>query len=289
MKKHLTTLSLILALSSCQTSFNSKSSGKEASVASDPAKTIVSTYSGGRVTLKDVNFELEKLIAKNDKLKGLTFDKLSQEQKEAVIKEVIIKEIAHKEAKKRKLDKDNDYQDALKNFESEMLKQKLVFALAKEAADEKNVKKNYDELATKLKDKKDIRISYIAVKTAKEAEALYQVLVKYPNSFALQAKRKSLDLEIAKKGGDLGFVMEDSLPSEIVKQIKTINKGQLSKPLQLSNGKWAIIKFVDERPAEILPYEKVKDVLTQNIAKKAIEDFVSQSLKKAKMSILIKE
>ena len=287
MKKHLTTLSLILALSSCQTSLNPKVSSKEGS-ANDPSKTIVSTYSGGQVTLKDVNFELEKLIAKNEKLKGLTFDKLSKEQKEAVIKEVIIKEMAHKEAKKRKLDKDDDYQDALKNFESEMLKQKLVFALAKEAADEKNVKKNYGELAAKLKDKKDIKISYIAVKTTKEAEVLIQVLAKHPNSFASQAKKKSLDREVAKKGGDLGFVMEDSLPAEVVKQAKVMNKGQISKPIQLSNGNWAIIKFEDERPAQIAPYEKVKDALAQNLAKKAIEEFVSQSFEKAKMNILVK-
>ena len=284
----LTAINLVLLLSSCQNS-HFKSASKPSSDSDDQSTTIISSYSGGQVTLKDVNFEIEKLVAKNEKLKGLTFDKLNQEQKETLIKEVIIKEIAFKEAKKRKLDRDKDYQEALRNFELELLRQKLIFEIAKEASDEINVKKNYDELVAKLKDKKDIRISYIAVKNLKEAEAIYQILVKYPNSFALQAKRKSLDLEIAKKGGDLGFVMEDSLPPEIVKQIKTINKGQLSKPLQLSNGKWAIIKFVDERPAEILPYEKVKDVLTQNIAKKAIEDFVSQSLKKAKMSILIKE
>ncbi len=285
--KILAAIPFIILLSSCQ-NISSKSTNNIASAADEESKTIVSTYSGGQVTLKDVNFELEKLVAKNEKLKGLTFDKLSQEQKEAVIKEVIIKEIAFKEAKKRNLDKDKDYQEALKNFESELLKQKLIFALAKEATDEKNVKKNYDELAAKLKDKKDIRISYISVKTAKEAEVLDQVLSKHPNSFASQAKKKSLDREVAKKGGDLGFVMEDSLPSEIVKQVKTMNKGQVSKPIQLSNGKWAIIKFEDERPAEISPYEKVKDALAQNLAKKAIEDFVSQSFEKAKMSILVK-
>jgi hypothetical protein len=49
----------------------------------------------------------------------------------------------------------------LKNFESELLKQKLVFALIKEASDEKNVKKNYDEIALKIKDKKDWGHAYI--------------------------------------------------------------------------------------------------------------------------------
>ena len=68
MKRSLkTTLILIaaLTLSACQTSLNSKVSGKEESVANDPSKKVISTYSGGEVTLKDVNIELEKLIIKN--------------------------------------------------------------------------------------------------------------------------------------------------------------------------------------------------------------------------------
>lgn len=282
--KLLTGLSLILLLASCQNSINSKDTNLSAN---DPSKTIISTYSGGQVTLKDANLELDKLIAKNEKLKGLTFDKLSTDQKEAIIKEVVLKEMAYKEAKKRKLDKDEDYQTALKLFETELLKQKLFIKLASDAREEKNLKKNYDELAEKLKGKKDVRISYIAVKTQNEAESIYQFLLKSPNSFAAQAKRKSLDREVAKKGGDLGFIIEDALPAEVVKQARTVAKGQIAKPIQTSD-KWVIVKFEDERPAEITPFEKSKDALAQNLAKKAIEDFVSQSLEKAQISILVK-
>lgn len=285
-KKLLIISSLALILSSCQ-SIISKSANNSANTTNNQSTTIISTYKDGQVTLKDVNIELEKLALKNEKLKGLTFDKLSQEQKETIIKEVVIKEMAYFEAKKRNLNKDNEYQDALKVFETELLKQRLFVDLAKQASDEKNVKKNYDELVVKLKDKKDLRISYIIVKTQKEAEAIYQSLSKSPNSFVSQAKRKSLDREVAKKGGDLGFVMEDSLPAEIVKQVKSLNKGDIGKPVQVSD-KWAVIKLQDLRPAEIAPYEKTKDNLAQSLAKKAIEDFVMQSLEKAKISVLIK-
>jgi len=286
MKKFLTTLPIVLLLTSCQTSLDSKVSSKEG-VANELAKTVVSTYSGGEITLKDVNIELEKLAIQNNKLKGITFAQLSADQKEALIKEVVLKEIAYKEAKKRSLNKDKDYQEALKVFETELLKQRLFVALAKEASDEKNVKKNYDELVVKLKDKKDLRISYIIVKTQSEAEVIYQSLLKYPNSFSSQAKRKSLDKEVAKKGGDLGFVMEDSLPAEVAKQAKLLNKGQISKPIQVTD-KWVVIKLEDLRPAEIAPYEKAKDALAQSLAKKAIEDFLNQSLEKAKISVLVK-
>ena len=283
--KLLTTLSLILLLASCQSVTGS--SNNKATSANDSSKTIISTYTGGQVTLKDANIELDKLIAKNEKLKGLTFDKLSSDQKEAIIKEVVLKEMAYKEAKKRKLDKDEDYQTALKLFETELLKQKLFIKLVQDAKEEENLKKNYDELAEKLKGKKDLRISYIAVKTQSEAEVIYQSLLKSPNSFANQAKRKSLDKEVGKKGGDLGFILEDALPAEVVKQARTVVKGQIAKPV-LTSGKWVIVKFEDERPAEITSFEKSKDALAQNLAKKAIEDFVSQSLEKAQISILVK-
>lgn len=284
--KLLTALPLILILSSCQI-ITSQSANNAASITDDQSRTIVATYEGGEVTLKDANYELNRLIAKNDKLKGLTFEKLSSEQKEAVIKEVVLKEMAYKEAKKRKLDKDKDYQETVKSFELEFLKQKFLFTLAKEAIDEKNVRKNYDDLVTELKDKKDLRISYIALTTQREAESVYQTVVKSPNSFAAMARKKSVDKEVAKKGGDLGFIVEDVLPADVLKQAKTLQKGQISKPF-FTNSKWVVIKLDDERPAEILSYEKAKDALAQNLAKKAMEDFALQIFEKAKISILVK-
>ena len=116
---------------------------------------------------------------------------------------------------------------------------------------------------------------------------IYQSLLKSPNSFANQAKRKSLDKEVGKKGGDLGFILEDALPAEVVKQARTVAKSQIAKPV-LTSSKWVIVKLEDERPAEITSFEKSKDALAQNLAKKAIEDFVSQSLEKAQISILVK-
>jgi len=128
-KKFLAIFPLIISLTSCQNILGSKSaSNLENKEANAQSKTIIATYKSGQVTLQDFNVELEKIIEKNEQLKGVTFEKLSAEQKELVIKEFVIKEIASKEAKKRKLNKDADYKEALKNFESELLKQKLVFA-----------------------------------------------------------------------------------------------------------------------------------------------------------------
>ncbi|MBM3580216.1 MAG: hypothetical protein FJX34_05540 [Alphaproteobacteria bacterium] len=266
-----TAISLTLFLCSCQSATTTKD--------------VVATYHGGKVTIKNANDELAKLVSKNEKLKGLTFEKLTPEQKEALVKEVVLKEMIYREAKKRGLDKDRDYQVVLKNFESELLQQKLLLVLAKDATDEKNLKKSYDEMVGKLQGKKDLRISYVALKTKADAEVTHKIVTKSPSYFASQARKKSVDKETAKKGGDLGFVMEDMLPADVVAQVKTLQKSQISQPF-FTGGKWVIIKLDDERPAEILPYEKMKNLLTQNLARKAVEDFALQSLEKAKVSVL---
>lgn len=285
--RFLTVLPLVLSLSSCHTMNSPKLSEASSSEKIDPSKTIISTYKDGKVTLKDVNIELEKLITRDDKLRGLTFDNLTADQKKLIVKEVVLKEIASEEAKNRNLNKDQDYKDALSLFKSELLKQKLFIVIAKEASEEKNVKKGYDDLVAKLKNKEDLRIRYIVVKNKNEAEVIYRSLAKSPQSFASQAKQKSLDKEIGKKGGDLGFVMEDVLPEEVSKQAKLLSNGQIGKPIQLSDN-WVVIKLESRRPAEITSFENAKDALAQSLAKKAIEDFVSKNLEKAKINFLVK-
>ena len=260
--------------------------GNNTSQKSDNNKQIVANYKGGAVTIDQAQLELNKIILKNPDLKGLTFNNLNADQKEMVVKEVVLKEIAYKEAKKQKLNKSDDYKQALKLFETEMLKQKLFLKLANDAREEENLKKNYDELVKELKDKKDIRISYIALKTEAQANLLHKTLVKYPSSFAKQAKRKSIDKEIAKKGGDLGFVLEDALPAEIVKQVKELEKGKISKPFALAD-KWVIIQLTDERPAQVAKFEDTKEALAQSLSMKALQDFISQSIKEANISITV--
>ena len=254
---------------------------------SNDNKQIVANYKGGVVTLQQVEAELSKLILKNPKLKGLSFNNLNSDQKEMVVKEIVLKEIAYKEAKKQKLNKSDDYKQALKLFETEMLKQKLFLKLAEDAKATTNLKENYDKLVLELKDKEDLRIRYIALNTETEAMSVHKILTKYPKSFANQAKKKSIDKDTALKGGDLGFVLEDVLPVEIVSQAKKLPKDKISKPFKLTD-KWVIIKLEDRRQAEVAKFEDTKEALAASLARKAIQDFIADSIKKAGISITVR-
>ncbi len=281
--KILVFISLVLALSSCAESlkyYNEQNSNNKDQV-------IISTYNEGEITLQDINVEIDKIISQNSKLSHLTFAKLTAEQKDYLIKEVTLRKIAYKEAKKRGLEKDKDYLFAIKTFESELLKQKLMLTLVKDATEEKSVRKKYQEIVNKIGEKKDIRIAYIVVNNEEEASNIYKSLLTAPNSFDNIAKKQSLDKETAKNGGDLGFVIEDILPEELVKQARNTVKGKFSKPVNLY-GKWFIVKFIDERQAVLMVYEKIKDSLAKNLATKAVEDFIIKNIEKAQIKIVVK-
>lgn len=250
---------------------------------------ILATYEDRNVMLSEVKREFSKIISRDEKLKKLTFDDLTSEQKKIIINEVVVNHASYQKAKELKLNNDDDYQEALRLFETELLKQKLYLHIANQIKQEENLKKNYQQLANKLANKKDYRFSYIALKdekdAKKEADEIYEKLLKNPQKFSDIAKKKSVDKDTAKKGGDLGYIVEDALPTEILSSLKKLKKGQVSKPI-LSANRFLIIKFVDERKAEILPFDKAKEALAQGLIKKALEDFNSQAVKDSQIKYL---
>ena len=173
---------------------------------------IVSEYNGGHITLDEAQTTLNKIALNNQNLTGIQFNDLTSEQKQVIIKEAIINEISISEAKKRKLNKSEEYKKSLRIFESEVLTKKLYNDIAKNAVTEEKIREQYNQLVKELEGKKDIKLSYISVATKANANKIKNILNKYPTAFASQAKKKSLDKESAKNGGDLGFVLKDQLP-----------------------------------------------------------------------------
>ena len=246
---------------------------------------VLAKFEGGDVKLSQVKREFTKIAARDEKLKNFTFDDLTSDQKKIIINEVVVNEVSYQKAKELKLNNDEDYKEALRFFETEFLKQKLYLHIANQIKQEENIKNNYQQLSNQLANKKDYRLSYIALNDDKEADKIYEKLLKNPEKFSYIAKNKSVDQDTAKKGGDLGYIVEDALPKEILSSLKKLKKGQVSKPI-LSANRFLIIKFVDERNAEILPFDKAKEALAQGLIKKALEDFNSQAIKDSKIKYL---
>jgi peptidyl-prolyl cis-trans isomerase C len=269
MKKTITIVALSLLFSSCATN----------------KKNIIATYKGGSITIDEARSQLDKLINKNEQLKELKFENLDKDQKELVIKEVILQKLLYKEAKKQKLNNEQSYKTAVKNFKKDLLKQNLYKQIVNQAQSSENIEKNYNELIEKSKNKKDFKISYIAFSSKQQAENIHKKLAKNISNFATFAKKYSIDKDTGKKGGDIGFIFEDSLPSEVIAEVKILKNKKITKPLLVADS-WFIIKLNQVRPAEILPFDKAKEQLTQNLGKNAVEDFIDNLIKQAEIKII---
>lgn len=278
-------IALLLILSSLSSCQNFKAYHEaELDLAKDN-EIAVAKYNNKYVTLEDAKIELNKFIIQHPSLKGLEFNKLDNDQKKLIIKEVIANKVLVEKAISQKLN-DEEFNKAVRIFKETLLKEKLLNEITKEVKNEEFIKKKYDELAAKLKTKQDIRIKYIALANKREADDLFKILIKSPQKFSYYAKKKSLDKETAKKGGDLGYVLRDQLPQAIAKYSKNMKKYQISKPIK-SNDSWIIFKLYGQRPAKIANFEDVKNNLASQLAKEKIQEFSEDLIDDNKVKYLL--
>lgn len=275
MKNFLLVSALILTLSSCQ-NFLSKD---------EKSKIIVSKYSGGKVSLKEAEKELLKITAKTPSLKDLEFSNLTEEQKEVIVKEIIVKRATIKQAKEKKLNREEDYKEAIEIFTEELLNKKFYIELAKEATTEEKLKKSYEDLSSKLEGKKEKKVYYILLDDEKKAEKYSKILKRSPKYFQNYAKKYSIDKKTAKEGGSLGYILVEALPAEIAKEILSLKKNQVSDPIQFNNN-FVIARYVDERDYEVPSYEDSLSSLKDALGKKAIKEFIENILENADIEII---
>ena len=87
------------------------------------------------------------------------------------------------------------------------------------------------------------------------------------------------------KGGDLGWFSPATMVKPFSDAVATLQKGAVSPaPVQTQFG-WHVIKLVDTRASQPLPYEKVKDGLQKNLQQRNLEKMMADLRSKAKVDI----
>ncbi len=278
----ITAVLILTTLISCA-SFNNETSDTQ----EQEKDVIVATYSNGEIKESQLNKELSKIKAKDEKLKNVSLDNLSAEQTEILIKELILREAALKKAKKEDLNDEEPYVSAHKEFESQFLQKQLYIKLAKDASTDEKVKAKYEELVKEASDKSDLKLGFILLETKEEANKIHGRLLKKPQYFSYYAKTKSVDEATKKNKGVLDFAIESSYPERILGIVNNLKKDEFSEPFQIA-GKWGIIKLIDKRKAKIKSFEESKETLAQTMALKAIQDFNKEAIEEAKINLIVK-
>jgi len=106
-------------------------------------------------------------------------------------------------------------------------------------------------------------------------------------SFKEVVKKYSEDENTQDKGGDLGFITKGYMPKEFEKIAFTIQQNKLSDIIETEEG-FHLFKVLEIRPAgSTIPYEKMRDFLTQGLALQTKNENIKKHLKKLRNNATI--
>ena len=233
------------------------------------------------ITNIDIKNEFKYLVALNNSLKELDEEKILNISNESIIREKIKKIEISKNFKEIKLNEDyseillknlysrlnlksiNEFEIYLKNYDLKIIdieKKITIDVLWNELIIKKYSSKIViNEAAIKkelLKNSKIQSIEYqlseiiFEVENKEEIQKKYNEVVKSINEIGFENSAATYSFsESAKIGGDIGWINENSLNNNIRKNINSLEVGEFTKPIILSNG-ILILKLINTKNSE---------------------------------------
>ena len=228
---------------------------------------------------KPIKQSVYDYIAKEATSRG---QKVDAQVKTAIVNKLVDSELVYQEAQKLGLDKQPDYVAREELARRELLTSSfLQDYVKKNPISDADTKAAYEEYKKAYGDK-EFNARHILVKTEPEAKDIIAQLGK-GGDFAKMAKEKTLDTGSKDKGGDLGWFSPATMVKPFSDTVATLKKGDVTAaPVQTQFG-WHVIKLVDTRVAQPLPYEKVKEGLQKNLQQRNLEKMMAGLRSKAKV------
>lgn len=132
-------------------------------------------------------------------------------------------------------------------------------------------------------------LQYILNETLEQANRTYE-LARSGNDFSTLAKERSLDVNTASEGGDLGWIEENDpfVSPGILKAAKDMEIGAVSQPVQTDGG-YAIVKLIERKEDKKGDPEAIRETVRKQLAlQKAppIKDFTEQLRDKWKATLV---
>ena len=275
------------------------------------------------ITNKDIENEKKYLVSLNNDLLNISKTDLEKVAEESIIREKIKKiEIL----KYVKLDNNGELVDEVikeyyltiglqsyKEFEKYLNQFDLKLDLIKEKVNietnwnqliyekfNKQLSIDVDKIKTKLQNdiskKKYANLEYdlseivFEIKTNETFEYKYEKILKSINEQGFKNASNLYSISsIAKIGGKIGWVRETQLSKEILNEIEKVNVGEVTKPVQMTNG-FILIKINNKRKKNIkINFDEELNKLINKEKNKQYNQFSSIYFNKIKQNILISE
>jgi parvulin-like peptidyl-prolyl isomerase len=205
--------------------------------------------------------------------------------------EMVRRTLLYQAALNRKLDKSQDFIDALQKAKLEL----LVLALVKQEVKKieitsQEIEDHYNTYKDQLKSPEEINISEIVVPYESEAKDILVKLLK-GEDFASLAKNLSKG-KSADVNGSLGFISKEALFKEMADIVSTLPVGQVSGVFKGPEG-YYIIKIEARRGGEQMTLDQARDDIKRGLTfikqQQRIEEVIAKLARQSKIEVYEKE
>ncbi len=160
------------------------------------------------------------------------------------------------------------------NLTDAQLRQKVRAQLILEKVLAKDVLIEEEQTAAYYKENQSLyniptsyRTNMIVVSSKGEAESVEEEL-KNGSAFSVLARERSLDTASASLGGDIGYITEDqeSVDEAVLKAVSDLKPEEISGPVKLSDGRYALLQLKEIVEGQSFSYEEVKGHISRELA-----------------------
>tara|TARA_B100001175_G_C19512404_1_gene644783 strand:+ start:2606 stop:3532 length:927 start_codon:yes stop_codon:yes gene_type:complete len=253
---------------------------------------IVSKVDNEIITNLDIEIEKKYLLLLNEKLNNLNEKEFFKLAKNSLVREKIKKKEINKLFKKRDekikkkiienfynrlgFKKENEFLEFLKTkkIKFENLKEKLIieafwnqliYIKFKDSirVDKKSIEGDIIKYYNTKDKKYEFNLSEIVIDFEKDITLKKKEILEYIKKFGFKvAANKYSKSDTSKYGGEIGWIKSSRLTKNIKNQLSIINIGEITKPIQSSNG-YLFLKLNDKK--EIKEKVDLKNELNQQI------------------------
>ncbi|CAA6821709.1 MAG: Peptidyl-prolyl cis-trans isomerase PpiC [uncultured Sulfurovum sp.] len=217
---------------------------------------VLARVDGESISKKDVNEFVVKSIP------GATFNALTSVQKKAVLNQMIDRKLFLEDAKRSNIEKNTEYQQALKKMQENLMLDYWMKAKVEEIViSEDEAKKYYFKNSEKFSKPASVKVRHILLPSNGEALKLIAQLSK-----SSQLKNKFIELAHAKStgpsavnGGELDWFVYEQMVPEFSEAAFALKVGSITKKAVKTQFGYHIIYLEDKKEQGSMAYEMVKE------------------------------
>jgi peptidyl-prolyl cis-trans isomerase C len=220
------------------------------SAGADAQDKIIAKVDGKAITETDMKLAEAEI--------GSDLGSLPEGIKRRVLAEYLIEnQLFAQAAERQKLGSGAAFDERLQYWRRRALRDAFFEKSVRDAVNEADAKKFYDQQVSTLKPEEEVRARHILVDSKEKARELYEK-IQHGADFAELAKEHSKDPGSKDRGGDLGFFGRGQMIPQFEEAAFALKKGEVSQPVETQFG-WHILRVDERRQRPTPPFDAVKD------------------------------